>query len=111
MKYWLCIHRGHTSNTQDNYEEVYPQVGSLFVSKKNEKPPKIHEEDKWTEISQEDYENAMNKEDYIIKYDGQHCVGKCTECKEYIKKKKLCNEDDHIVTNPNSFKSCCIFND
>ena len=109
MKYWLCIFKGE-KDSQDKSEEVYPVVGSLFVSKNNELPPIIHSEDKWVEISQEDYENAMNDEDYVIKYDGVHCIGKCTECKEYIKNKKICNETDEVIKYPNKYKSCCIFN-
>ena len=109
MKYWLCIYRGGEIDTQEQYEEYYPVLGSLFVSKKNEKPPTIHKDDKWIEISQEDYENAMNDEDYIIKYDGVHCIGKCTECREWINNKKICNETDKVISNPKKFKNCCIF--
>lgn len=105
MKYWLCI------NSEDSHEEVYPVIGSLFLSKKNENPPMINENYKWVEISKEEYEKAMENSDHIIKYDGYHCIGKCTECKEYINRKKICNETDEVIKNPNKFKNCCVFKD
>lgn len=111
MKYWLCIFKGEDTNSQEQYEEYYPIIGSLFVSKKNEKPPMDHNDDQWVEISQEEYEKAMNDENYIIKYDGVHCIGKCTECQRYISKKHICEEDDHIVKDQGVFKNCCIFKD
>ena len=111
MKYWLCIYRGEEIDTQEQYEELYPVIGSLFVAKKNEEPPTIHKDDKWVEISQEEYENAMNNEDYIIKYDGIHCIGKCSECLNWKNKGHLCIEKNEKINNPGVYKNCCIFKD
>ena len=111
MKYWLCIYRGEEIDTQEQYEELYPVVGSLFVAKKNEEPPTIHKDDKWVEISREEYENALNNEDYIIKYDGVHCIGKCTECLNWKNKEHLCIEKNQKISNSGTYKNCCIFKD
>jgi len=109
MKYWLCIYRGEKINCQEQYKEVYPVIGSLFLAKYDENPPTIHNDDKWVEISKEEYEKAMNDNNHVIKYDGYHCIGKCTECKEYIEKKHICNETDKFIKNPGVFKNCCVY--
>lgn len=111
MKYWLCTYLGESIDSQEQYEEVYPCLGALFVGKNNEEPPCTHIDDKWVEISKEEYEKAMDDPNHIIKYDGFHCIGKCTECKNWIKNKHICNETDKVITNPGVFKNCCVFDD
>ena len=111
MKYWLCyeFHK-EKSKGKRSQEIAYPFLGALFVGKEDQEPPKVHDDDKWIEISQKQYENCMEDPTFVIRYDGLHCIGNCLECKRYIAKKKICEEDDHKVKNPKEYKNCCVYN-
>lgn len=116
MKYFLCIVRNGKNFFDENSETSFPNVGSIYVSENDKMPECIDTDDKWIEISKEDYEKFCEDYNSIIKYDGIHCIGTCLECRKHIddivsNKKKFvaCEDKDNLIEiDPELYKSCCI---
>lgn len=116
MKYFLCIIRDGKNYFDDNSKTEFPNVGSIYAAKDDLIPECADENDKWVEITQEDYDKFCENYNSIIKYDGIHCIGTCSECtkcvNKIIKHKKkfvVCeNKDNLIEVDPEWYKSCCI---
>ena len=119
MKYWLCTKRGYSSICEESYEEYYPVVGTLVETEDNELPESTHSDDEWVKISKDDYKKAIKDENYIFKYDGVHCIGKCTECKNFKEDIYIrasdgniyegidCLSKGRVIKSSNTFDNCC----
>ena len=116
MKYYLCVIREGKNFIDESSNEVYPTIGSIYVSKNDEYPECAEENDKWIEISKEQYDKFCEDANYPIKYDGIHCVGTCYECKKCFEIKNIKRKphvkcevyQDFEKIDPETYKSCCI---
>ena len=116
MKYFYCIKRNGKNYREETSNEVYPVVGAVYVAEDDQFPECALPDDEWIEISKEQYEEALEYNDYPFVYDGVHCVGCCKECAKCIdtltfrnKTYVACeNETELVNRDPYIYRSCCI---
>ena len=133
-RYWMCVYTGRIYDLQigkDISKKDWQAVGlGRVVTTVRNQEPQIFAGEVWYEISEEAYRSVKKDREYIVKYDGVHCIGTCDMCKFYKGTKYLpalgnpkkrigfwgcsCPVEerpyfkDNMFGGPNNDKSCCV---
>ena len=137
-RYWICVNSGDWSRLFDKRDSIARKdymaigLGRVVTTVRNQEPV-VYADEIWHEISEEDYRRVKKDKDFVLKYDGIHCIASCEKCKFYKgisylpalgnPKKRIgfwgCScpveerpyYNDNMFGGPNTCKSCCVLKD